>query len=389
MILFFISCFKQVNTGAGGHYYSLMQMATALDLENRIVVVGDFFPPAYMGSDVEYIDGGYDSLPDRLPESIFQNKISLVHAYDTRSAVTASQVASACGVPLVVTKPGGPPQKGCTVYFKNQIVFHGHDYDLFDRKKIDRPRNLACIPNRVLLERHDDAADRKNPFSQCNGDCLKILRIARIGEIYLDSILQSIHLVERVREAGIDAVLAIIGTVQDDKAFERIEQLVTGEGKETYVKLLSSPEYTVNAAELIPFADVVVGTGRSFMEGMANGKLMFFPVKEEALPCFLTEGTYQEAFYHNFSPRVTKTMEIDPEKRLQEFIALIESGELKQYERFVLDTFLRNHDVNEGVNRLKEYYASVSQDVETRLDYFRVIIQFKMKVITDRLYKSS
>ncbi|BBI65045.1 hypothetical protein HSBAA_63510 [Vreelandella sulfidaeris] len=68
--------------------------------------------------------------------------------------------------------------------------------------------------------------------------------------------------------------LAIVGYVEDEAVLLEIEEIVKDCKN---IKLFVTPEYCIEASELIRYSDVVIGTGRSYMEGMSYGKFVFFP----------------------------------------------------------------------------------------------------------------
>src|SRR5690606_10689641 len=113
-----------------------------------------------------------------------------------------------------------------------------------------------------------------------------------------------------------------------------------------------------NASELLEQADVVVGTGRGYMEGMSYGKVMFFPVAGESLPCFTTRENYDTAFYHNFSTRIPKCRLTDSNTLFEEFIALIKANGFNDYARFSKQRFHDDHFIDVGAQKLESFYAS-------------------------------
>lgn len=358
MILFFISCFENINTGAGGHYYSLLQMHKALSKESKIVVFGDFVPQVYEAEDIVFIKVSKDQLlsaDTRALESLVD--VECVHFYDIDVALIASKVAAKLRVPLVCTKPGGPPIKPWSLSFKNQIVFHPFDYQYFKNRGPLAPAKLCQIANRVSWPKVTQA-ERASPFPGAADECVKILRIARIGHAYRQSILQAIRLADKIHaDCGL-VHLALVGKIEDQQVYESVQKLVHERG---YVSLHTDKEHTLNAAELIPYADVIVGTGRGLIEGLSFGKPLFFPVLNEALPCFMTESSYEEAFYHNFSERVPKSTVVDPEARLEEFLQLLRAGKLASASELSLRLFERDHLISVGAERLQKFYSELDQ----------------------------
>lgn len=372
MIIFFIGCFDGINTGRGGHYYSLKSMAEALDLPYRIFVIGDFFPPAYEGAkDVVFFKLGRLEAYKFNPRTCYDlDLVTFVHAYDNSSAIFASKCASYSMAPLIVTKPGGPPLRNYSVIFENMVVFHGQDNDLLEERKFIKPKRLGLIPNRVS-KNNIKYIERSKPFPENSENSIKILRIARIGPAYKDSIRQSIKLFERLEnvtgEGGV--YLSIVGYIEDRVVYE---QLKSESRFSPNINFFNSTEYCVNSSELIQYADVVVGTGRSFMEAMSYCKYVFFPVSDSCLPCFATPESYEKAFYKNFSPRVSSVDGVQSEASFDEFLSLLDdSKKRKEYFCWLNNSFEKNHDVVYGAEKLRKFYNSVKENKSSYLSYLK------------------
>lgn len=374
-VLFFIGCFRGNNSGSGGHYYSLLTMAKALGTPYTIVVIGDFFPPALSGQpSVEFFDVGAAGVLSFHPRVLSHlGKPRIVHAYDFRSTIYASKTASFFGVPLVVTKPGGPPLKAWSMTCRNMVVFHDEDYAALSGRRFFKPQRFVKIGHRVKAG-EDVSLRRKNPFSCCDDTDLKLLRIARIGSAYIQSVYQSIALLDRLQSDGHKAFLAIVGRIENSQIHEQLQRHVAGRHD---VALYTSDEFTVQAAELVPYADAVIGTGRGLMEAMAEGKFSFFPLSDAELPCFLKEDTYQSAMYRNFSPRLSLADGFDPEQSYQAFLALYQSADQSRHTAWLKESFRQNHDVQTGARLLLEFYAG-AKTPESRFSYARRLVGWSL-----------
>lgn len=366
MILFFISCFKNINTGAGGHYYSLLQMKRTLKKDSKLVVFGDFMPQVYEAEDVIFIKTSKRNLLRADIGALEQlQSVEIVHVYDIDVALIGSKVAVKFNVPLVCTKPGGPPIKKWSIAFQNQIVFHPFDHHYFKSRGPFAPQHLCMIPNRVSWPK-SRPGDRPSPFPILGEEVVKLLRVARIGETYKHSILQSIQLADKINEEYGPCALALVGKIEDRHVFDEIQALVADK---PYIDIHTDKEYTLNASELIPYADVVIGTGRGLIEGLSYGKLLFFPVKDESLPCFMNAESYQEAFYHNFSQRVPKSRVVDPRERFSEFLAILRGGSLEQAQALSEALFRQDHLVEVGADKLADFYGRLDT-CERVQDYY-------------------
>lgn len=372
MVIFFIGCFKDINTGRGGHYYSLLTMAESIGVPYQIFVVGDFFPPAYEGrNNLEFINLGRFSAYKFKPGEIdCVESCAVVHAYDSSSAVFASKFAAYFKVPLVVTKAGGNPLGINSVVFDNMVVFHRHDIDLLRQRKCFKPKNLALIPNRVAGKARE-VVNRASPFPKESQDAIKILRVARVGRAYADSILQAYQLFNKLEDLlGKDRVfLSVVGYVQDEDVIESLKSKMRCSPN---VNFYNTPEYYKNASELIAYADIIVGAGRSFMEGMLYNKFVFFPVAGSSLPCFSNPDSYNKAFYKNFSPRVSLADGIDPEKSFDDFLNVMrDPAETRRYFAWSRSVFRENHDVKVGADKLHEFYKHVNDSNVSHFKYMK------------------
>tara|TARA_R110000851_G_scaffold185800_1_gene335059 strand:+ start:297 stop:1484 length:1188 start_codon:yes stop_codon:yes gene_type:complete len=379
MVVFIIGCFSVINTGNGGHYYSLLHLAKELPMEYKIIVIGDFFPNAYKKeSNIDFINVSVNEVDTFKPKEYLQLHIpSIVHAYDSNSAIFANKIAAEFKVPLVVTKPGGSALKVYAPVYKNMVVFHGEDYDSLNNRIFAKPKKLALIANRVATPLKTAQDKRLNPFESCNSSCIKIIRIARIGKAYKKSILQSIELHNQIKKRFTDrnVFLAIVGHVEDEQVFIDIKKIIQDTAS---IELFVTPDYCIEASQLIPYSDVVVGTGRSFMEGMSYGKFVFFPVKGSSIPCFTTEESYDKAFYKNFSPRLSTTDGIDPLKALNIFYDYLDSVKNHDsYNKWIVKRFDENHEVKEGAKRLVEFYQNLSP--ENQCIYLKQYAWFKFE----------
>ncbi|MFB9868646.1 hypothetical protein [Vreelandella sulfidaeris] len=379
MIVFIIGCFSGINTGSGGHYYSLLNIAKEMPLPFKILVIGDFFPEAYKNQkEIIFIKLSINELDQFKPKQISGiTQPDTIHAYDNNSAIFANKMAAEFNIPLVVTKPGGSGFKAYSPVYKNMVVFHGEDYDLLRKRVIAKPQKIALIANRVTAPSPSQHNKRTNPFEECSESCIKLIRIARIGKAYKESIKQSITLLKRIKDKYGDksVFLAIVGNVEDQDVFHEIKSLVDDIKS---VELYVTPEYYIEAAELISYSDVVIGTGRSFMEGMSYGKFVFFPLKGSEIPCFTTPKSYDKAFYKNFSPRLSVFDGINAETALQDFFNYLDHKENPSlYSDWVVSLFNENHEVQKGVCKLIDFYSNLTP--ESTVSFYKQHAWFKVQ----------
>lgn len=281
----------------------------------------------------------------------------LVHAFDTAAGAPAALVARRLGVPLVVTKPGGPPVGMQSPRPRNLIVFHPADEALYRRTRLIYPRLLALIPNRVRPPA-DPAPQRPDPFAGVPQGVLRLIRIARLSRDKRVSIEQAVNLADRLRALGTETVLAIVGVPQDPDVHAAMAARA-GPG----VRLFTEDAYTRRASELLPYADAVLGTGRGLMEAFAYGKPAFVPVKGQSLPCLLTPQTYPLAFAENFSDRLAldpaAAVDSDPEAFLRIWH---DPARRAAHAAFQHDRFDADMSMETGMRKLMAVYDAARPD---------------------------
>ena len=360
MIVFFVLCMSDTNTGMGGHYYSLLHTATELERMGepcRIVVFGDMRPRALAGRDHDFYprtDAGMaqfkrDFAP-RMPQ------VRVFHAFSELTGAFCQGPLREYGKPFVVTKPGKPPMSWRRDRFRNMVFFQQSEFDA-ERRLAGRwgVYNPALIPNRIspALIR---GTGRTSPFG--GGAGLKILRIGRINATYNGVVRQSVNLMRRLQSLGHDAELAVVGTVEDPAALDDLR----AEGWAD-VTLRTTEDFTRDAVQLIPFADIVVGIGRGAMEATVHRKPTFVSGTDPALPIFLDDASFPAALAHNFSQRTPATGPCAPEAAFARFLPLLESEAARAEYRAFQDRAADRHlDASAGARALMAYYATCRPD---------------------------
>lgn len=381
MILFMIGCFSNINTGRGGHYYSLMHIFNEIPLTSQILVVGDFLPPIYKNKDCIYFTKWSNLITSKKIEKILEdadiNNVSVIHCYDVASYLFGSLIARKLSIPIVLTKPGGPKPSIWYPRVKNQIVFHQEDVEHIKRRKFLQTDILRIISNRVSFNPQQvSSANTRLLYNR--HDSFKVMRIGRIGENYKSTILQAIELCKKLKSISWNCELCIIGHIESSDVHASILTKVKSEDLSNDVSIYSSDFFTNNSVRFINQADAIVGTGRSFMEGLALPALMFFPVKDSNLPCFCYSENYTAAFDKNFSQRITKNEVINPEESFEVFIDLIDKEEKNNLLEFYKSKFESDHSISKGVTKLISFYPNCKKDHFFRFIFNTSIISFAL-----------
>ncbi len=360
MIVFFILCMSDTNTGTGGHYYSLLHTATEMERmgkECRIVVFGDMRPRALAGRDYAFYPKTPDGMAafkrdfaDRMP------RVTVFHAFSELTGAFCQAPLRDYGKPFVVTKPGKPPLPWRRDRFRNMVFFQESEFAV-EHQFAGRwgVYNPVLIPNRIspTLIR---GQGRASPFTDRPG--LKILRIGRINATYNKVVHQSVNLMRRLQALGHAAELAVVGMAEDPAALAELQ----AEGWPD-VTLHTTEDFTTDAVQLIEFADIVVGIGRSAMEAVVWRKPTFVGGTDPALPIFLDETTFPAALAHNFSQRIPATGPCAPEAAFARFLPLLESettrADHRAFQDRVADRYL---DASAGAKALIAWYATCKPD---------------------------
>lgn len=361
MKLFVIGNYKRSNTGAGGHYYSLIEMVNQISkYEDAVVFVfGESVPIAFskfrnffhikttlIGQEL----GLFKAL-QLIRKSNY--KIDLVHAYDGNVSTIGMIIAKASGARFCLTKCGGPPPK---IFFPASpvlFVFHPADVDHFSLRGRRYPQ-LFLLPNRVSPPHYD--ADRAvKLFGERQSCSFVVFRIGRIGSMYEGSIRQSIELVKRLNEIGFSAELKVIGYLENKDTLDRLLSI-----SDSKVSFYTETQATVKASELLGYCDAVVGTGRGLLEALAAGRVVFFPVKNSALPCLLTAETFEFGFRDNFSERVVVPAELSKFTEPGSVHALLRSQQaVVDLKELSSTLYYKYFDSNAGAKRLLDVYQSL------------------------------
>lgn len=359
MILKICSYFQKIHNRNGGHYYSLNEISKVLDADHKILVIGDSIPIALQQNPNVVFKGAALRAPWKVDVKEYRSSAQLVHSYDPPANVLASILSSRWRIPHVATKPGGPAWPKFDPINNNVVVFQESDKDEFIRR-VDDPRlNLEVIPQRVS---RPSAAihNLPNPFLQApNHHGIKILTIARIGSYYESKIRGAIALARAFNTIA-PTTIVVIGTISEPSLADAIMENLA---EDKIGVLLTEPRYADNASRYIQFSDVVVGTGRSFVEGLALEKCMFCPISGSNLPTLITNENYEIALRHNFTNRMPSSHFISFDRA-----PIVGShADKEKYDNWCTNVFDRDHSVRSGVKSLVNFYASCTRPENARV----------------------
>ncbi|MBE7503817.1 MAG: glycosyltransferase family 4 protein [Verrucomicrobiales bacterium] len=297
-------------TGIGGHLYTVRAHTQALQAHADCVVVGvgAARSPALdtLAGRLHYV--GYTSDRSRLRELrhflalVRAERPDVIHAFDTTSYAFARCAARRVGTGLILTICGGQnptarypsqfvPRVDRLVLFseENERFFRGQRR--FSRTMIwripNRVNEVSCDPEKVARLR--GRLERNKPV---------LLRVGRLGLFHEKTAMQCIRLSERLNAAGHPVQLVLLGHAQNPGVRERLAAALGPHGV-----IISDPDFVRMGSAVLDAGDVVVGTGRSFMEAAARGRVLLAPVHAGVLPALVTEANWLSLFHANFSGR--------------------------------------------------------------------------------------
>lgn len=288
--------------GSGGHFHSLNHISQAMaeKCEVKICTYGagkslvleknPFFKKHFPFK-------GYNFLGFRkgLKQVLADYRPDAVHCFDIAAYSTFTLFIGHNEYPIFLNKCGGPSPRYYYPLVQNLILFSEENNRWF----IDQPKfknsNIVVIPNRVnprLLQ-----FNHNKPFPKKDAFCF--VRIARIGTAYKKSIEDSIRLIQKLYQDGLNVHLYIIGTIQDEEIARQTQNKI----KNLPVTVITDPKYTAKASDMLYLADAVIATGRGAMEASFLAKPILTPAKNSKLPILVGQDNFKGFFDTNFSQR--------------------------------------------------------------------------------------
>jgi hypothetical protein len=360
-IIFTISTFGH---GKGGHFYSLHTIAEELSNYFDITIINIGAQPSpiltsekYHNHFIRFSGKGFISIYSEIKRITQHQKPVIINAFDIESFAWARCVGRKTGIPVFHTKCGGPNPNGYFPKTTNLILFSKENEEYFLNHETVKNRYIELIPNRVS-EIHSDE-ERISELRLKHGlssNNKVLLRITRIGEHYKTSIEQGIELTKWLKAKGIAIKFLIVGEVQDPNTLSLIRTKIESESLEKTILIENDSRFTLNASQLLPVADLVIGSGRNFMETTSFNIPLLTTLKNETFPLLVTDENFDEVFKTNFSPR-TKISDYDESTNLIQIEGILSSenhsiSTFKWYENYF--------SVRAGAEKYKKLYSNPS-----------------------------
>ncbi len=358
-----------VGHGKGGHFNSLHTMANELGKLHSVVVLNLGYQKSevlvsenYKVNFVKY--NGYNFLKAYKVASKICKEISpkIIHAFDVESFAFSRLLAKRYKLSSYLTKCGGPNPKKYYPIPNNLVLFSQENLKFFKDSKRYSSSNITIIPNRVETIQLDK--ERIELFKKkYNDDSYKILRISRIGKHYYKSILQGINLLEWLLHRGKNVKFILVGTIQSEEIYQKIVKYIEEKKLSKYVIIDTSDVFTKRASGILGVGDMILGTGRNFMEACSLNKTMLVPYKETNFPVLVTEQNFQSIFATNFSPR-TVVPNFNENDNLESILELVNSNADFQTKNWFTNYF----DVSVGAQKYLELYIKLNDNKSFVLD---------------------
>jgi hypothetical protein len=372
MIGYIVACFKHNNTGKGGHYYTALSIFLEIQSHRKscMVVIGDHKPSA-----IDFTHPGIYFIRvsrwikhqdiTKLLHFAQKTHITILHSFDTYAFLFCRLVGSSSGIRVVSTKCGGPnpilhyypgicPD---TVFSPEDQAYFSHRASMF---KVTPP---VLIPNRVREPNKNVLSPefKKLPIPS-NPKSIKITRIARICRAYEQSIFQTIALTEALRSRGLKVTLYIIGYIQDENVYKRVQKAIRPSDF-----LLTHEEYTRCASRHLEDVDVVVASGRGVMEASVSGKIILCSAKNAVHPYLLDVASFPNFFQYNFSSRAAKP-DISENRNLGNLVKLLsDKNEIARYRCNMEKINDRYFKISKAIPAYQELYDNCRADRQSLL----------------------
>lgn len=331
-----------MDTGLGGHIYSLKNISERLECEFKILYFG-YMPPKVELKNLTFVDLNKNSIFDCIKISCKEGKnTKVIHSFNEHSYFFSRISSLVNKSKLVLNKCGGKNNK----YYpktKSLVVFSKENYDFFKSKGNG---NVYLIPNRVssptvLPQSITIDKEKKN-----------IICISRFSRKYKEKIEKSIHLLMFLNKKRNSTTLSIVGTIDDVSVFEQIRDSY---GNIPNLFIYTEPVYTSNAQRHIPYFDLTISAGRSLMESFSYGVPAAIVTEDREYPTLINQKNFDTAFYYNFSERTKFECEKELDKKEVFDYFFCDSNSVID---FTKDMYVKYFDSSVIKNRYQEVYLN-------------------------------
>lgn len=291
----------------GGHGFSFEHTLYSLKDKLDILII-------YVG----HKDYQMESLPYK--KYYFDNKLSsllkarkiikneqpeVIHCFDDDSFYFMSLSSLGLSTKKVLTIAGGNPNPKRMPYCEDIILFSQETMNSFGKCIRYKNINLHYIPNRVVPALLTNKSFPSN-------SCYTFLQVIRLNVSKHPQITSTLEFLKIMRDKNINSRLILAGTINSESEKKFIETYVKENNLQDRFTLITDDRVN-RGSDLLPYADCVIGTGRSVMESIILGKCVLVPVKKTKFPILLDETSFWSLFEYNFSGRTENSFSEDYE----------------------------------------------------------------------------
>lgn len=357
-------CHSQRN-GLGGHHFSVIDLATTVapPHESVVVSIGPSTNPAFDALGLPHVFIENNVL---LPQRIYSNfkrvrKLALesprtvLLPLDFQSLECARLACAGLDLPIIHVKPGGPNWE---IPFRNLsalVAFSVENLEDLKRQSVVPEEYLKLIPQRVRGVEID--SDRRNEFRALFKTKRIILSIARIVRSKNSIFWGALQYYENLLHRGERASLCFLGIPLEEDFLQELK-VAAAELVDKYVHadiiFLTTPKYFRYASRWFCGCDLLIGNGRTVLEGLSAGIPCAIPVMNCSCPILIDSQSFPYFAEGNMSWRSKVPAEViaNAEWRLDQVIADSEAHQVAS--RFSRQIFESDYDAKEGVRRYLE-----------------------------------
>jgi len=290
--------------GRGGHYHSLNHISRKLGEQHEVQIVsvgpakgGVLEENPFFYKHIDFNGLSFFNLRKEIKEISKSFNPDIFHCFDPPIYNVLRTVISSRKKKIVLNQCGGPNPIEFS-HVKNLILFSLENQNWFKGQNKFKETNIYLIPNRVSAIR----LEKGFVEYQKKEGVFNFVRICRILKAYQKSVEDSIRLIDKLKQNGINNVrLYVIGTVEEKEMLSDLKNKSLPLGDS--VVFITEDIYTKEASKMLYLADAVIGVGRSTMEAASLGIPLLAINSTGNFPVMLDDDNIMDAFRTNFSQR--------------------------------------------------------------------------------------
>ena len=368
-ILYTISNDTTLGSGAGGHYYSLLALAKAMNQKHHVEILSFGNRVCKMYSNTENAFSYHHINLDireikvaakKAGEFVDSHNITHIHSFDVQSHKISNLVSGHTGAKRVSTKPGGPSPNLWYPFCNDMVLFSGEDLKWFKKSHKFNRSNLYLIPNRHYPEADNTTTSSDLPGLKIEDEV--VMSITRFNDNKLDQFHQAIKVAKLLKEQNDKIRLVLIGKIQNTAFFEEIQKAAPRD-----TLFYTDEIYTVNAGRFYNQASYAVASGRGVFEAISYNIPTFIPSQTSQYPVLLTKETANQLIYFNFSNRCQ--FDISKNKAFKDIQMLQDKN--KDYKSFISKFYDENLNITSVTDEYEIIYNISSKAERNYFDRYK------------------